>query len=126
MIAILYDESGYFIGTSAYLTEEDDIQLPHFFVEKILETLMNIPEGHRAKINPVTREVFYEAQPTAPNPGPTVEERITFLEQQLTVTQVVLTESNESNLITQSEVTSLQVALTEVYERLLILTGGDS
>lgn len=71
------------------------------------------------------------------------QERIAALEQQLKETQTAITESYEANLAaqkeiaelkvtidetkaaSQAEVTDLQVALTEVYEELLALTGGE-
>ncbi|MDF2934958.1 MAG: hypothetical protein K0Q90_331 [Paenibacillaceae bacterium] len=65
-------------------------------------------------------------QEPLPEPGPSAEERITILEQQLTDTQIALVESCESNLADKKEITSLQVALTEVYEQLLVIMGGDS
>ncbi|RAU98123.1 hypothetical protein [Paenibacillus sp. YN15] len=80
MIAIIYDQAGYLIGTNAYLTEDDDVQLPHFFVEELPPELENIPANQRVKINPETHEITYEALPTAPDPGPTAAERITQLE----------------------------------------------
>lgn len=61
MVAIIYDQSGYVIGTNDYLTVEDDIQLPHFFVDEVPEELLNIPPNHRAKVNPDNQTYTYEA-----------------------------------------------------------------
>lgn len=80
MVAIIYDQAGYLIGTNAYITEKDDIQLPHFFVEEMPPELKSIPINHRVKINPETHEITYEALPVIPDPGPTDAERITALE----------------------------------------------
>ncbi|MFM9329189.1 hypothetical protein [Paenibacillus mesotrionivorans] len=76
MIAVLYDYSGYVIGTNEYLTEEDEIQLPHFFVDKLPPELENIPENHRVKINPRTQDITYEAMPTVSDPTPTAAKLI--------------------------------------------------
>lgn len=84
-----------------------------------------------------------EEQPEEPIFHPSTQGRIAVLEQQLTETQIALTESYEANLVaqkeiaglqatmdenkavSQAEVTGLQIALTEVYEELLALTGGE-
>jgi hypothetical protein len=84
-----------------------------------------------------------EEQPEEPVYHPPIQEYLAALEQQLTETQIALTESLEANLaaqeeiaglqatmdenkaVSQAEVTGLQIALTEVYEELLVLTGGE-
>lgn len=72
MIAILYDEFGYFIGTNTYLTPEDDIQLPHFFVEELPPELLNIPANYLVKINSDTHEITYEVLPVESRAGSAV------------------------------------------------------
>lgn len=80
MIAILYNESGYYIGYNSYLTAEDDIPLPHFFAEEMPEELINIPDGHRVKIDPENHGFIYEAIPVALRNDPTDAESIAALE----------------------------------------------
>lgn len=80
MIAIIYDQAGYLIGTNIYLTEEDDIQFPHFFMEELPPELENVSPNHRVRINPETHAISYEVLPTVPNSTPTAAERITALE----------------------------------------------
>jgi hypothetical protein len=120
MVAIIYDPNGYLIGTNEYLTEEDDIQLPHFFVEELPPELENIPVNHRVKINPVTYEITCEASLAEPVYGPTAAERITALE---TNTMLAVTESFKTLQAADSqreqETANTMLALAEAYETIL-------
>lgn len=126
MIAILYNFNGHYIGFNSQLTEEDDIQLPHFFVDEVPPELLDIPEKHAAKIDLNTHRITYEVIPIEPDVELSLEERIVALEQQLTDTQMALTESYESNLVDKEKISQLHLALTAVYEKLMVNTGGNS
>lgn len=125
MIAILYDEQGKYIGYNSYLTEEDDIQLPHFFVEEIPKELLSVPKNQQVMIDPQTHEIKYEVI-LKPDTIQSVEERIAELEKQLADTQMYVTNFCESNLLDKEQINRLQLTLTEIYEKLVNRTSGNS
>lgn len=55
-------------------------------------------------------------------PAPTIEERISAVEEQMTDVQVAVTEAYEAN---EASNTALMLAMTEIYEKMLE-TGGEA
>ena len=65
--------------------------------------------------------VYPEPVEPEPEPEPLLREVVEDLEEELTNTQLAMTENFESGIVIQEELTNAQVAITELYE--LILGG---
>ena len=65
--------------------------------------------------------VYPEPVEPEPQPEPSLREVVEGLEEELTNTQIAMTENFESGIAMQEELTNAQVAITELYE--LILGG---
>lgn len=128
-------------GSVVETTQEQDFEVYQILKERVPETVGVIQLDYNQyiedfgqctgyRVNTETLELeFSYPDPNQEETGPPIFQKalsvqVDELKDELTNTQLALTDTYEQLLAAQDETTNTQLALTEVYEQLLTLQGG--